>query len=126
MNTISDSNDPTVNYLSDILFVKGAGIYALILATLLIVLLWEKHNTLLVLILFGIIMFQSYIVENDQIVKGRIMFMVIISLAFMSLSYNNKFYKAPMGFANKQILGMSYWIVPYIYILLASVDELNF
>ena len=47
MNKIANSDSPSVNYLSNILFVKGAGLYTLLLATLLVLTLWERNNTLL-------------------------------------------------------------------------------
>lgn len=125
MNKIANSDSPSVNYLSNILFIKGAGLYTLLLATLLVLTLWERNNTLLVIILTAIVLFQSHVALNKDMVRGRVMFMLIISLVFMFLSTETQYYKAPMSFANKQILGLAMWMVPYLYIILAAVDRID-
>jgi hypothetical protein len=125
MYKIANSNSPSVNYLSNVLFVKGAGLYTLLLATLLVLSLWERHNMLLVSILFLIIIFQSSVALDKNMVRGRVMFMIIISLVFMLLSTETQYYKSPLSFGNKQILGLALWMVPYLYIILAAVDRID-
>ena len=125
MNSLANSDSPNVDYLSNIFFVKGAGLYTLLLATLLVVTLWKKHNTILVACLVGIVIFQSYVAQDDKVVRNRYIFMMITSLMFLVLSHNNTVYSAPVSFANKQILGLALWVVPYLYIILAAIDRIE-
>jgi hypothetical protein len=126
MYKIVNSDNSSVNYFSNLFFVKGAGFYTLLLATLLILALWEKYNTILVSILVLIVIFQSSVALDKNMIKGRILFMILLSLLFMALSTENEFYKSPLSFRNKQILGLALWMIPYSYIILAAVDRIDY
>lgn len=122
---IKNSSGEIMDQLSEIMFSRGAGIYALAFATFLIIFLSDKYKTLLLSSLFVIVAFQSYVAQDAGVVIARILYVSIIGFLFMILSTKNASYINPLSFADKQIFGLAMWFLPYMYIIIASVDRIE-